>query len=555
MFFLDQLSNAVILTDLHGHVIYANGASRKLLLKLTSSSEISSIEEIDPKFVQENIMKKNTLNKEIYIKKLKFSVTVQTISFNGTTGFAYIFEESILTSRVFDEVIECIDDIIIIANEEGRFEKGNKAIDRLLGYNHEDLVGMNDQEVIDEYYTKDKLTQEVVDSKQKKEKIIKYSNGKTIMYTGIPSFNDAGDLTKAILTGRDVSNLIKLEEELKISEQLKDKYYHQVEELEKYRELDKIIYSSNKMEKLLNIAIRVAKSESAVFITGESGVGKEEIAKLIHRNSLRKDKPFITINCAAIPSELLESELFGYEEGSFTGAQKGGKRGLFEEADGGTVFLDEIGELPTHMQSKLLRVIQENRCMHIGGKKTLPIDARYICATNLSKEQLSNNKKFRQDLYYRLSVVPIRVPPLRERKEDVFPLVKHFLGHFNEKYKRDISISKKVMQKLYSYNWPGNVRELKNIVERLVILAESQMINESEYDITTRMGDDNSNMEDKSDIQISRLMDLNEAYRIVDEVLIKKALEERGSIVKAAKALGIDPSTIHRKIKKGYDVR
>jgi Transcriptional regulator containing PAS, AAA-type ATPase, and DNA-binding domains len=316
---------------------------------------------------------------------------------------------------------------------------------------------------------------------------------------------------------------------------------------------ENIVYSSDKMKQVIKMAIRAAKTDSPIFITGESGVGKEEIAKFIHENSERNNKNFITVNCAAIPSELFESELFGYEDGAFTGAKKGGRRGLFEEANGGTIFLDEIGEMSLSMQTKLLRVLQENEIKRLGGNKFIKISVRYICATNLSKKQLSNNLKFRQDLYYRLSVIPINIPPLRDRREAIFPLVHVFLNRYNRKYNRKVKLDKKMMEFLHDYNWPGNIRELKNVVERIVILSENDSLSEKQFWYILQLGskDISTKYNDTDDkIVVNGLMNLNKAHDIIDETMIQKALDKYSTVTGAAKAIGIDPSTIYRRLKK-----
>lgn len=552
---LGRLSNAVILTDFQGGVLYVNSAAKKLI-RLTKKNNITSILEIDPDFIPELILEEEQINKYINFSNIKITVDIYVTKYdNINSGFLYVFEDSALTSQELDEIINCIDDIVAIVNKDGIYEKGNKVIEKTLGIELEDYIGKKVEFFIDKEAISKPIAQEVIKSQKTQCKNVKYTNGKVITYTGIPIFNENGDLNRVVLTGRDVSELVKLEAELEKTQKLKEEYYTQLQEMKKNSQFNKVVYSSDRMDKLLNIVNRAAQTDSSIFITGESGVGKEEIAKFIHRNSKREGKPFIAINCAAIPSELLESEFFGYEEGAFTGAKKGGKKGLFEEANGGTIFLDEIGELPLQMQSKLLRVLQENGFMRIGGNKFISIDVRYICATNLSKEELSNKLKFRQDLYYRLGVVPIRVPSLRERKDDIFPLIHHFLSYFNDKYDRNVRISKNVMQLLYRYNWPGNVRELKNLIERFVILAERDVISESELNMLIQLEEHAHKENEQQDIIITRLMDLNKAYRMVDEIMIGRALKEHGTIVEAAKVLGIDPSTIHRKIKKGYNIK
>jgi Nif-specific regulatory protein len=228
---------------------------------------------------------------------------------------------------------------------------------------------------------------------------------------------------------------------------------------------------SEKINRLLEMVRKVAQTDSTVLILGESGTGKSLIAKKIHLLSDRREKPFITINCAAIPENLLEAELFGYERGAFTGATTR-KKGKFELAEGGTVFLDEIGDMPLSLQAKLLRVIQDREVERLGGEKTIKVDVRIIAATNKDLQTLVRDGKFREDLYYRLNVVPIYIPPLRERKEDIPLLAEHFLEKFNRKYSKSVRFSPEAIKTLMEYPWHGNVRELENIVERLVIMNE-----------------------------------------------------------------------------------
>ncbi|MEG1166408.1 MAG: sigma 54-interacting transcriptional regulator, partial [Oscillospiraceae bacterium] len=305
-------------------------------------------------------------------------------------------------------------------------------------------------------------------------KNLEYSNGKVVTYTGTPIFDDEQKLRHVVLTGRDVSRLVQLESQLNELVKIKNDYYTRLRELSMGRDAEGPVCSSKKMEYVLAISSKVAPTDAPIFLTGESGVGKEEVARFIHRKSDRRGKPFVAINCAAIPEQLMESELFGFNSGAFTGANKNGKSGLLEEANGGSFFLDEIGEMPFAVQSKLLRVVQEGKMYRIGSTTPIDLDIRYISATNLSEAELGNSTKFRRDLYYRLCVVPIHIPPLRERADDIIPLVSFFLESFNQKYKKKIKISNQAMRAMTKIEWHGNVRELKNVVERLVILSEDE---------------------------------------------------------------------------------
>lgn len=246
-------------------------------------------------------------------------------------------------------------------------------------------------------------------------------------------------------------------------------------ELKERYHFQNIIYASSSMKEIIKTALKIAPTKATVLLRGESGTGKELLARAIHFSSPRAEKPFIAINCAAIPDTLLEAELFGFEKGSFTGAYAS-KKGKFELADSGTLFLDEIGDLPLPLQAKLLRVLQEQTFERLGGTKTLKVDVRIIAATNKDLEEMVKKGLFREDLYWRLNVVPLFIPPLRERKEDIPLLVDHFLKKFNQLYKKNLKITPEAMEKLMEYPFPGNVRELENLIERLVLLSEKTTI-------------------------------------------------------------------------------
>lgn len=301
------------------------------------------------------------------------------------------------------------------------------------------------------------------------------------------------------------------------------------------------------MEKLMETVNKIAMVESTVLIYGETGVGKEVLAKYIHSVSDRSEGPFVKINCGAIPETLLEAELFGYEKGAFTGARSEGKPGLFEVADGGTMLLDEISELPMSLQVKLLRVLQEKEFIRVGGIKTIKVDVRIIAASNKDLKELVKEGKFRQDLYYRLNVVPITIPPLRERTEDIPILAHHFLNKYNEKYGRSKQLTNEVIEAFLRYSWPGNVRELEHVIERLVVISEDNLITKKELPSELLNGESTYNAEG---VYVAEIMPLKKASALVEYQLIKRAMEIGGSTYKAAEMLGVDQSTIIRKLKK-----
>ncbi|WP_041737419.1 sigma-54-dependent transcriptional regulator [Desulfurobacterium thermolithotrophum] len=301
-----------------------------------------------------------------------------------------------------------------------------------------------------------------------------------------------------------------------------------------------IIYASKLMEELLEKASLFAKTEAPVLILGESGVGKELIARFIHKESGRKGK-FVSVNCAAIPSELFESELFGYEKGAFTGALRS-KPGLFEEADGGTIFLDEVGELPLNLQAKFLRVLQENEVRRVGGTQTKKVDVKVVAATNRDLGELVKKGDFREDLYYRLNVLTLRIPPLRERPEDILELTGFFLRKFSKKYNKKVEITPEALQILLSYSFPGNVRELENLIHRLVITSMDKIRPEDLTDLKEKENHCN-------EIDFSK--PLPEKLAEFEKKMIEEALKRSDYVqVKAAKLLGIDEKSLRYKRKK-----
>ncbi|WP_338432512.1 sigma 54-interacting transcriptional regulator [Clostridium tyrobutyricum] len=523
-----------------------------------SDGKILKVKNLSNNIINNNKNNKNNICNKNEVKRLYedngFKVNVQHYKIRCDNKFYHLYTIDNTKYKIdeMDIIFNCIDGIVMIVNRNRVIEKVNSAFYKLTGIHRKFFEGKSIDQLKKDEFMEESIILKVFQSKKPLSMNVKYKSGRIVTYTAIPIIAKNGVIQKVIATGRNITNLVQLQDRLAEVEKQKNKYIDRLKNLEKSLG-ENIVYSSDKMKQVIKMAIRAAKTDSPIFITGESGVGKEEIAKFIHENSERNNKNFITVNCAAIPSELFESELFGYEDGAFTGAKKGGRRGLFEEANGGTIFLDEIGEMSLSMQTKLLRVLQENEIKRLGGNKSIKISVRYICATNLSKKQLSNNLKFRQDLYYRLSVIPINIPPLRDRREAIFPLVHVFLNRYNRKYNRKVKLDKKMMEFLHDYNWPGNIRELKNVVERIVILSENDSLSEKQFWYILQLGskDISTKYNDTDDkIVVNGLMNLNKAHDIIDETMIQKALDKYSTVTGAAKAIGIDPSTIYRRLKK-----
>ena len=329
---------------------------------------------------------------------------------------------------------------------------------------------------------------------------------------------------------------------------MSEKYKKELEHLRDQKSFvgkHQVIYASEKIEKVMKYIQKIANTSSTVLLTGESGVGKEIFARTIFEMGPRRNKPFIKVNCGAISEALLESELFGYEKGAFTGANSTGKMGLFQMAHKGILFLDEIAEIPLNLQVKLLRVLQEREFIPVGGSAVVEVDVQIIAATNKNLEKMVEEGTFREDLFYRLNVLPVNIPPLRERPEDIPLLSLHFLQKFNEKYGRNNQLSQNALDVLEAYYWPGNVRELQNIIERISITAEEELI--EAHQITPLLKREKKPQPQQ---RFTKLMPLKEATKAVEEQLIKMAIEEYKTTSMAAKVLGVSQSTISRKYQE-----
>jgi transcriptional regulator with PAS, ATPase and Fis domain len=366
---------------------------------------------------------------------------------------------------------------------------------------------------------------------------------KTVIMTGIPFFDESGEVLFVITVIRDVTEFIKLREKLEALENDKEIYLNELKYLRESQMQTDLVGKAEGVEKIRNIIKQVAKTDVAVLITGETGSGKEVVAREIYKNSIRKNGPYIKVNCAAIPEALLESELFGYEKGAFTGAQNKNKLGLFQMATGGTILLDEIGEMPLKLQSKLLRVLQEKEITRVGGANSIKVDVRVIAATNQNLQEQIKKGVFREDLYYRLNVFPISLLPLRERREDISILTYHFLEICSKKYNKSKNIEKRAVEALELYDWPGNVRELQNIIERLMVINDEPIIKKTDIVNTLGKGALFSGIIDNSNLN------LKEAVNSLEKDIIEKALKKYGSTYKAAAVLGIDQSTVVKKAK------
>lgn len=366
-------------------------------------------------------------------------------------------------------------------------------------------------------------------------------SGKMVLLIGIPIFSDQGEVEKVCTVLRDLTDFVELKEKLDEAEEEKKAYLDELKEHRKSPRIEGLIGDSPPIKRIRDLIENIAETDATVLITGGTGVGKEVVARGIHQQSKRRNKPYLKVNCAAIPDTLLESELFGYEKGAFTGAGQHGNPGLFEAAHKGTILLDEIGEMPIQLQAKLLRVLQEKEIRRVGSSESIPVDVRVIAATNQNLQEQIQQGLFREDLYYRLNVIPINMPDLKDRKEDILLLAGSFLNQFNKKYSCNKHFNRSAMEALKEYNWPGNVRELENIVERLILVGEKDEISRSDIAFLQS----SSQREGIDEMPVK----LKAAVEALERKMIRDALHTSGSTYKAAEILGVDQSTIVRKSK------
>lgn len=462
------------------------------------------------------------------------------------------FEKAFFALEDMETILDCSYDGIWITDGQGKVIYMNSSNEKMLGIKKENIIGKMSQDLLDSKLFQTSAPLEVI-KKRKTVSMMGYNfkTQKHVLITGNPIFDKNAEIKYIITNVRDMTQIEESMMEIQEKDQVIKEQRKEIQgllTLKKQRQEEQgIIVVSKKMEEVMECASRVSRFDSTVLVLGESGVGKEVVVKDIVRCSDRAEKPFVKVNCGAIPENLIESELFGYEKGAFTGADSKGKMGMFELADAGTIFLDEVAELPLALQVKLLRVLQEREVVRVGGVKGIKLDTRVIAATNGNLEKMVETGKFRRDLYYRLNVVSIEIPPLRERVEDIPQLVYYFLSLYCKKYNVNREIGKEILEELVAYNWPGNVRELQNVVENLVVMSNDTKIQLKNLSINLRKKQDP--IIDKV-IEEESMITLKEALKNTETILIRRAMEKYKSTRKAAKALGVNQSTVVRKMKE-----
>ncbi len=500
---------------------------------------------------------------DITKKNVRYSVLLNPIRHQGSLlGIFCIFEDMTKMEQVIsqmesfqklsmelDSIIDSSNDGLWICDGDGIVLKINPASEYMTHVKSEDMVGRSMTELVKEGLINQSVTLEVLKTKKKVSILQKTSHGKELFLTGNPIFDAQGNLFRVVVNERDITEIKALQKELDEKEALNNQYRQdllemQIEEMESRQ----IIARTPEYVNIIQQAVKLGTVDSTVLLLGESGTGKGVLADLIHKYSPRKNNPMIKLNCGSIPEALVESELFGYEKGAFTGAGKTGKAGKFEMAHKGIIFLDEIAELPLSSQVKLLRFLEDGQISRVGGTTCKTVDVRIIAATNRNLKDMVAREQFRSDLFYRLNVIPLTLPPLRNRRNCILPLINHFTDQFRRRYnKKEVMLSRKALSALLEYNYPGNVREMINICERMVVMSHDGHVRLE--DLPASIRESLSPEASESDVWHPG-QTLKERVDAIEKEILEKALSFHGTQAKMAESLGLNQSTVARKLKK-----
>ena len=462
---------------------------------------------------------------------------------DGVSKYVYKLNQHHYSSGALGAILETAYEGIAVVDENGILQEFNEAYSRFTGIRREDAIGRHVTEVIDNTHL-----HETVKTGIAEKGVLQNIQGHDMVVHRIPLWKDgriAGAIGMLIFEG--VTEVYKIYEKLQENKAAKTDLLTKKQEKDSRITLDQIIGTSEAVLEVKRLARKAARTSATVLITGESGTGKEMFAKGIHHLSPFSTGPFISVNCGAIPEHLFESELFGYEEGAFTGARKGGKPGKFELADNGTIFLDEIGDMPLVMQTKLLRVLQERESERVGGVKKIQINARVIAATNRDLKQMIENGEFREDLYYRLNIIQLHIPPLRERKKDTPILLIHYLREICERYQVPAKIfTSEAVNAFVHYTWRGNIREMVNTIEQLVTLVDGKVIDYHHLPDMLKWAEPTNKRVDRGSLEEARFL----GNKRESELILGALKKAGGNKSKAADLLGIHRTTLYQKLKK-----
>lgn len=450
-----------------------------------------------------------------------------------------------ILGRYVKNILDAMPSGVFISDISGRTLYINRVYEHLTGLSLAELQGKNVRSLVEEGIFDFVLNPEIVRTGKPVTHVQQLKNGKRLVLSGVPVFDTQGVLRLVVTFARDITLLSELQSQVDSQHKLIDQINDQLAHMAQENSPPQLVYKSQLMRETTDLLERFAPTDVTVLIQGETGVGKEVFSHLVHRLSMRKDKVMLKVDCGGISETLTESELFGYMPGAFTGASSKGKAGYFELAEGGTIFLDEIGELPLTMQTRLLRFLQDGEIVRVGSSTPKKVNVRVIAATNRDLKECVEAGTFRRDLFYRLNVANLHIPPLRERAEDIRPLAEYFLRQYSAKYHKTMTFMNISLDMLEAYSWPGNVRELQNMIHSLAVSIKSQLISPADLP---------SQISGRSVMPYSE--DLYTASRPLREIMAEKerdfllrAIEVHGSVQKVAELFKLNRSTIFRKLR------
>ena len=452
-----------------------------------------------------------------------------------------------MLKNYLNQLCDAFSDAISITDKNGIIVLVNKKHAEITGIPAEEIMGSSVVEMVNNGVFDVVLNPDIVRTKQAITRLQHISNGRTLVLDGNPVFDEQGEVVFVVTFMRDITTLTGLRRQIASQKELLFAFQKLNSETKEYP----MVVNSPLMRKLYAEIETIADTDATALLLGETGVGKDVVARSIHASSLRAEKVFIKVDCGSIPENLIETELFGYATGTFSGASKNGKIGLIEAAASGTLFLDEIGELPLAAQTRLLRFLQDREVMRVGSTTSKYIDARIIAATNRDLEKEIAKGRFRSDLYYRLKVAVLKIPPLRKRRDDILLLAKGFFDFYGDKYHKKLQLSENAEQLMLDYFWPGNIRELENMVQRLVVTSKKNILDASDIPINHTS---NHNNDEQSNSSFKELdlegKSFKEIMKGLEKGVVLAALKKYGSISEVAKKLQVDRTTIFRKVKE-----
>jgi len=564
---INSTNNGIIATDVSGTIVYINQQAEKMLgcnaekhtgifiselLPITGPQVMECLKTGTSRWGHHVIGEKLDMVLNITLIRQGKKIDGTVCNFQNMKQLKISpdeLESSSYLNQQLNTIFKASHDGIWVCDGHGKVIDINEASEKLNGIHAKHIIGKNVTDLVNGGLFDRSVTLEVLETKRQVSVIQEIKRTKKILLaTGTPAFDDEGNIFLVVVNERDMTQLNAIQKQLEQSRMVTEKYKDKLAELSLLELKDQeIVAEDKKMRQVLHLALKLAHlSASDILILGESGTGKGLLAKFIHKNSNRSKKPFIQINCAALPENLLEAELFGYEKGAFTGARQEGKAGLFELAHEGTLFLDEIGDLPHSLQAKLLKYLDDHEIMRLGGLKSKKIDCTIIAATNRDLEGLVQQKRFRRDLFFRLNTFTIRIPPLRERTDDIFELVSFYMQKYGKAYRLNRRISSDALKVLQAYPFPGNVRELKNILKKAVVMSENESVDEM---INQSLSADAGHCITPS-IHEHQGKGMTDQIVNVEKEILQNAMTRCKSTREMARYLKISQPTVVRKLKK-----